>query len=144
MSEDTPPLATLFDPLELGAAATACCGRFGDPGAEAHRLVTLRELLAGSSALAHELDAFTRAAASHLRGVHCTASMRPEADRLARAVVAWTEQVQAAANVYRDWQEERASSGGAALPGGRAAHSSHSATDVITPQIAVAPLIPPG
>lgn len=144
MSEDTPPLATLFDPLELEAAAAACCGRFGDPGAEAHRLVTLRELMTGSSALAHELEAFTRSAGSHLRGVHCTASMRPEADRLARAVVAWNEQVQAVANAYRDWQEERARSDVAALPHPRAVSASHSATDVITPQIAVMPLIPPG
>lgn len=108
MSEDTPPLATLFDPLELDAAAAACCGRFGEPGAEAHRLATLRELLAGSSMLVLELEAFTKSASAHIRGVHCTANMQLEAESLARAVVAWTERVQDAANAYRDWQEERA------------------------------------
>ena len=51
MSEDTPPLATLFDPRELEQAAVACCGRFGDPAAETQRLVTQRDLIAASSAL---------------------------------------------------------------------------------------------
>jgi hypothetical protein len=108
MSEDTPPLATLFDPNELDLAAAACCGRFGDPRAETQRLVTQRDLLAASCALAHELESFAKAAAAHLRGVHCTANMQPEAASLARAVAAWTDQVQAAANAHRDWLEERA------------------------------------
>jgi hypothetical protein len=108
MSEDTPPLATLFDPSELELAAAACCGRFGDPTAESQRLVTQRDLIAASSALAHELESFAKAAAAHLRGVHCTANMQPEAASLARAVAAWTDQVQAAANAHRDWQEQRA------------------------------------
>lgn len=108
MFEETPPLATLFDPLELETAAAACCGRFGEPGAEAHRLATLRQLLTGSSMLVLELEAFTRAASAHLRGVHCTSSMHLEAESLSRAVVAWTERVQDAANAYRDWQEQRA------------------------------------
>jgi hypothetical protein len=108
MSDATPPLATLFDPIELEAAAAACCGRFGEPGAEAHRLATLRELLAGSSMLVLELEAFTKAASAHLRGVHCTANMQLESESLSRAVVAWTERVQDAANAYRDWQEARA------------------------------------
>ena len=107
MSEDTPPLATLFDPSELELAAAACCGRFGDPTAESQRLVTQRDLIAASSALAHELESFAKAAAAHLRGVHCTANMQPEAASLARAVAAWTDQVQAAANAHRDWQEQR-------------------------------------
>ena len=107
MSEDTPPLATLFDPSELELAAAACCGRFGDPTAETQRLVTQRDLITASSALAHELESFAKAAAAHLRGVHCTANMQPEAASLARAVAAWTEQVQAAANAHRDWQEQR-------------------------------------
>jgi len=107
MSEDTPPLATLFDPSELELAAAACCGRFGDPTAESQRLVTQRDLIAASSALAHELESFAKAAAAHLRGVHCTANMQPEAASLARAVAAWTDQVQAAANANRDWQEQR-------------------------------------
>ena len=108
MSEDTPPLATLFDPNELVLASAACCGRFGDPRAETQRLVTQRDLLAASCALAHELESFAKAAAAHLRGVHCTANMQPEAASLARAVAAWTDQVQAAANAHRDWLEERA------------------------------------
>jgi len=108
MSEDTPPLASLFDPLELEAAAAACCGRFGEPSAEAHRLATLRELLAGSAMLVLELEAFNKAAAAHLRGVHCTSNMQLEARSLSRAVAVWTERVQDAANAYRDWQEEHA------------------------------------
>ncbi len=108
MSEDTPPLATLFDPSELELAAAACCGRFGDPRAETQRLVTQRDLISASCALAHELESFAKAAASHLRGVHCTANMQPEAASLARAVATWTDQVQAAANAHRDWQEQRA------------------------------------
>ena len=108
MSEDTPPLATLFDPSELELAAAACCGRFGDPRAETQRLVTQRDLISASCALAHELESFAKAAAAHLRGVHCTANMQPEAASLARAVAAWTDQLQAAANAHRDWLEERA------------------------------------
>ena len=108
MSEDTPPLATLFDPSELELAAAACCGRFGDPRAETQRLVTQRDLIAASCALAHQLESFAKAAAAHLRGVHCTANMQPEAASLARAVAAWTDQLQAAANAHRDWLEERA------------------------------------
>jgi hypothetical protein len=108
MSEDTPPLATLFDPSELELAAAACCGRFGDPMAESQRLVTQRDLISASCALAHELESFAKAASAHLRGVHCTANMQPEAASLARAVAAWTDQLQAAANAHRDWLEQRA------------------------------------
>ena len=68
MSEDTPPLATLFDPRELEQAAVACCGRFGDPAAETQRLVTQRDLIAASSALAHELESFAKAASTSGRG----------------------------------------------------------------------------
>jgi hypothetical protein len=107
MPQDTPPLATLFDPLELQAAAAACCGRFGDPDVEARRLVALRDMVARASELARELDGFARTAATHLRGVHCTASLQPEAERLAHATSAWLERVQDAANAYRDWQELR-------------------------------------
>jgi hypothetical protein len=107
MFEDTTPHATVFDPLDLELASSACCGRFGDPVAEVHRLVTLRDLIAGSTALAHELESFARAAASHVRGVHCTANMQPEAATLSRAVVAWIDRMQAAANAHRDWQDLR-------------------------------------
>jgi len=107
MFEDTTPLPTVFEPLELELAAAACCGRFGDPVAEAQRLVTLRDLIAGSASLAHQLEAFAKAAAAHLRGVHCTANMQPEAASLARAVEAWVDRLQAAANAHRDWQEQR-------------------------------------
>ena len=69
--------------------------------------MTQRDLIAASSALPHELESFAKAAAAHLRGVHCTANMQPEAASLARAVAAWTDQVQAAANAHRDWQEQR-------------------------------------
>ena len=107
MFEDTTPLPTVFDPFELERAAAACCGRFGDPMAEAQRLVTLRDLIAGSTALAHQLEAFAKAAAEHLRGVHCTANMQPEAASLARAVVAWADRLHVAAIAHRDWQEEQ-------------------------------------
>lgn len=108
MFEDTPTVAALFDPTELQAAAAACCGRFGDPDLEARRLVALREMVACASALARELDTFSRAASTHLRGVHCTASLQPEAARLTRMMTSWLDHVQNASNAYRDWQDLRA------------------------------------
>ena len=139
MSEDTPPLATLFDPRELEQAAVACCGRFGDPAAETQRLVTQRDLIAASSALAHELESFAKAASVHLRGVHCTENMQPEAVRLARAVVAWTEQVQAAANAHRDWQEERTLTDVGAT---RRVHAALSSIGTVQPPLKITPLRP--
>jgi hypothetical protein len=139
MSEDTPPLATLFDPRELEQAAVACCGRFGDPTAETQRLVTQRDLIAASSALAHELESFAKAASVHLRGVHCTENMQPEAVRLARAVVAWTEQVQAAANAHRDWQEERTLTDVGAT---RRVHAALSSIGTVQPPLKITPLRP--
>ena len=139
MSEDTPPLATLFDPRELEQAAVACCGRFGDPTAETQRLVTQRDLIAASSALAHELESFAKAASAHLRGVHCTENMQPEAVRLARAVVAWTEQVQAAANAHRDWQEERTLTDVGAT---RRVHAALSSIGTVQPPLKITPLRP--
>jgi len=132
----------LFDPLELQAAAAACCGRFGEPDAEAQRLATLRQLLAGSSMLALELEAFMKAAAAHLRGVHCTSSMELEADGLARAVVAWTEQVQDAAAAYRNWQEQPTLSDTRGIQRGRTALPPLTATGDIG-SIAVSHLTPP-
>ena len=142
MSEDTPPLATLFDPSELDLAAAACCGRFGDPTAETQRLVTQRDLIAASCALAHELESFAKAAGAHLRGVHCTASMQPESASLARAVAAWTDQLQAAANAHRDWLEQRA------LMEIGASHRVREALPLpalggIRPPLSVTPLTPP-
>ena len=139
MSEDTTPLPTLFNPLELDLAAAACCGRFGDPAAETQRLVTQRDLIAASSALAHELESFAKAASAHLRGVHITENMQPEAVRLARAVVAWTEQVQAAANAHRDWQEERTLTDVGAT---RRVHAALSSIGTVQPPLKITPLRP--
>jgi len=142
MSEDTPPLATLFDPRELEQASAACCGRFGDPTAETQRLVTQRDLIAASAALAHELETFAKSASAHLRGVHCTENMQPEAVRLAHAVVAWTEQVQAAANAHRDWHEERTWTDFGASRRARATLSSLPAMGAVQPPLSISPLRP--
>ncbi len=139
MFEDTTPHATVFDPLELELAASACCGRSGDPIAEVQRLVTLRDLIAGSTALAHELESFAKAAAAHLRGVHCTASMHPEAETLSRAVVAWIERMQAAANAHRDWQELRSMMDLGPNPRARAASASLSEIGAAQPPVALTP-----
>lgn len=140
MSEDTTPLPTLFDPLELDHAAAACCGRFGDPAAETQRLVTQRTLIARSSALAHELEAFAKSAAAHLRGVHCTSNMVPEVASLARAVAAWTEAVQDAAVAQRDWQEELTLTDVGASRRAHALLSSLPAIGAVKPSIARTPL----
>ena len=142
MSEDTTPLQTLFDPDELDLAAAACCGRFGDPTAETQRLVTQRTLIAASSALAHELEAFAKSAAAHLRGVHCTANMEPEAASLARAVAAWTDAVQSAADAHRDWKDELSLT---RVGASRRAHdlmASLPAIGAVRPSIARTPLTP--
>jgi hypothetical protein len=142
MSEDTTPLPTLFDPLELDHAAEACCGRFGDPAAETQRLVTQRDLIAASTALAHELAAFAKSAAAHLRGVHCTANMQPEAASLARAVAAWVDRVRGAADAHRDWQEELTLTGYSASRRAHALMSSLPAIGAVKPSIARTPLTP--
>ena len=142
MSEDTTPLPTLFDPLQLDLAAAACCGRFGDPRAETQRLVTQRDLIAASCALANELESFAKAAAAHLRGVHCTANMQPEAASLARAVTAWTDAVQAAADAHRDWQEELSLTDFGASRRAHALMSTLPAIGAVKPSIARTPLTP--
>jgi hypothetical protein len=142
MFEDTTPLPTVFDPLELELAAAACCGRFGDPLSEAQRLVTLRDLIAGSSSLAHQLESFARAAAAHLRGVHCTANMQPEAASLARAVVAWADRLQAAANAHRDWQEQQSLMEAGPIQRTRGSLSSLSAIGPASQSRSVAPIGP--
>ena len=77
MSDATPPLATLFDPIELEAAAAACCGRFGEPGAEAHRLVRVRDASVPIGSLVRGDTVFSETALSdedrgdmRRRGVH--------------------------------------------------------------------------
>lgn len=142
MSEDTTPLRTLFDPLELDLAGAACCGRFGDPSAETQRLVTQRTLIARCSALAHELEAFAKSAAAHLRGVHCTANLEPEAASLARAVTAWMDAVHSAADAHRDWQEVLTLTDFGASRRGHALLSSLSAIGAVKPSIARTPLTP--
>ena len=142
MSEDTTPLQTLFDPSELDLAAAACCGRFGDPTAETQRLVTQRTLIAASSALAHEREAFAQSAAAHLRGVHCTPNMEPEAASLAHAVAAWTDAVQAAADAHRDWQEELTVTDFGASRRAHAFLSSLPAIGAVKPSIARTPFTP--
>jgi len=142
MFEDTTPLPTVFEPRELELAAAACCGRFGDPVAEAQRLVTLRDLIARSSSLAHQLESFAKAAAAHLRGVHCTANMQPEAASLARAVAAWADQLQAAADAHRDWQEQRSLMEVGPIQRTRASLSSLPAIGPASQPISVTPLGP--
>ncbi|PYP79509.1 MAG: hypothetical protein DMD35_08060 [Gemmatimonadetes bacterium] len=126
----------------MQAAAAACCGRFGEPSAEAQRLATLRQLLANSSMLVLQLEAFMKAAATHLRGVHCTSGMQVEADGLSRAVVAWIEQVQDAAVTYHDWQEQPTLSDARGIERGRAALPPLRATEDMR-SIAVSRLTPP-
>ena len=93
----------IVDPLDLEAAAAALCCRFGEPSAEAYRLSSLHDLLNTSRALARTLEEFTSVASTHYRGVHCTADMRGDAQRLAHALAAWSESVFAAGTGYREW-----------------------------------------
>jgi hypothetical protein len=96
--------STLIEPLDVQAAAAALCCRFGEPSAEARRLITLHELLGTSRALSRALEEFATAASAHYRGVHCTSDMRSDADRLTRALAAWSESVSTAGLTYRAWQ----------------------------------------
>jgi len=94
---------TIVEPVDLEATAAALCCRFGEASAEAYRLSTLHDVLGSSRALARALDSFTSIAAEHYRGIHCTADMRGDAQRLAHALAVWSESVFAAGTAYREW-----------------------------------------
>jgi hypothetical protein len=102
MSITTDPV--LIEMPDLQAVATALCCRFGDATAEAYRLTTLRDVLDTSRSLAHSLEEFARAGRAHLRGVHCTADMHVELERLAERLAAWSDAVISAAVIQREWQ----------------------------------------
>jgi hypothetical protein len=104
-SANLPPV--LFEPSQLETAAAAFCQRFGEPGAEVQRQLSLRELLCVSGRLTGALEQFTRAATKHFGGVHCTADMRAEVAVVSRALAEWSDTVLAAADVHRDWQDAR-------------------------------------
>jgi len=102
MSISTDPV--LIETPDLHAVAAALCCRFGDATAEAYRLTTLRDVLDESRSLARSLDEFARAGGAHLRGVHCTADMHVELERLTQRLAAWSDAVFAAAVIQREWQ----------------------------------------
>ena len=95
----------LIEPLDLDAVGAALCCRFGEASAEAQRLATLHDVLGSSRALARALDDFTRIAATHYRGIHCSSDMHGEVERLTRNLAAWSEAVFAAGLTYRAWRE---------------------------------------
>ena len=105
MTDASRPEPVLVDPHDLERTAAALCCRFGEPAAEAYRLATLRDVLDTGRLLARELDAFTKQAGVHYQGVHCTAGMRSEVERLQQALSAWSASVLAASGAYRDWNE---------------------------------------
>ena len=96
--------AVLIEIPDLHAVSAALCCRFGDATAEAYRLTALRDVLDASRSLARSLDEFARAGGAHLRGVHCTADMHLELERLARRLSAWSDAVMSAAVIHREWQ----------------------------------------
>jgi len=83
------------------ALATLCC-RFGAPEEEATRRGRVRALLHSSRAFAEALDRFTRHAAPHARGEHCTSDMQPDTDALVQALSDWSMSVNSSAAVYRE------------------------------------------
>jgi hypothetical protein len=97
---------TIVESLDLEATAAALCCRFGEASAEAYRLATLHDVLNSSRALARALDSFTSLAAEHYRGIHCTADMRGDAQRLAHALALWSDSVYMAGAAYREWTTE--------------------------------------
>ena len=103
MTDAIRPEPTIIEPLDLEAAASALCCRFGEASAEAYRLATLHDMLTSSRALTRALESFTSLAAEHYRGIHCTADMRGDAQRLSRALAAWSDTVFAAGTAYREW-----------------------------------------
>jgi hypothetical protein len=102
MSITTDPV--LIEMPDLHAVGNALCCRYGDATAEAYRLTTLRDVLDASRSLARSLDEFARAGGAHLRGVHCTADMHVELERLAQRLAAWSDAVMSAAVIHREWQ----------------------------------------
>jgi hypothetical protein len=86
------------------AVATAFCRRAGEPTAEAHRLATLRDVVESSRALACALEEFARAGSVHHRGIHCTADMRAELQRLTSRLTAWSESIFSAGSTQREWE----------------------------------------
>jgi len=102
---------TIVESLDLEATAAALCCRFGEASAEAYRLATLHDVLNSSRALARALDSFTSLAAEHYRGIHCTADMRGDAQRLAHALAVWSDSVFTAGTAYREWTTDGAIAG---------------------------------
>ena len=94
----------LIEVSELHAVGAALCCRFGDATAEAYRLTTLQDVLESSRSLARALEEFARAGGTHHRGVHCTADMHAEVERLTRCLSAWSDAVGSAAMIHREWQ----------------------------------------
>lgn len=94
----------LIEMSDLNAVGAALCCRFGDATAEAYRLTTLQDVLESSRSLARALEEFARAGGTHHRGVHCTADMHVELERLTRCLSAWSDAVGSAALIHREWQ----------------------------------------
>ena len=105
MSDPTQSIPALFDPSELAFAAAAFCGRCGEPGAEAARLMLLKEVLRSSRTLVQTLESFTQAATKHYQGVHCTANMGDDVAAVSRALMHWSASLHAAGSAHRDWRE---------------------------------------
>jgi hypothetical protein len=105
MAATSRPEPTLIEPLDIEAVGAALCCRFGEASAEARRLATLHDVLGTSRSLARALDDFTRTAGTHYKGIHCSADMNAEVERLTRSLMAWSDSVFAAGLTYRAWRE---------------------------------------
>jgi hypothetical protein len=130
MTDAARPGPTIVELLDVEAAAAALCCRFGEPMAEAYRLSVLHDFLASSRTLARTLDSFTALAAEHYRGIHCTADMRGDAQRLARALESWSQSVFVAGSAYREWTTDGAIAGLSAEPVDPETLASSFATDM--------------
>jgi hypothetical protein len=104
MSTTISPDAVLIEMSDLHQVGAALCCRFGDATAEAYRLTTLQDVLDSSRSLARALEEFARAGSAHHRGVHCTADMRVELERLTRSLSTWSDALNSAALINREWQ----------------------------------------
>ena len=96
--------AVLVEMADLEAVATAFCQRAGEPTAEAHRRATLHDVLDASRALAGALEEFARSGSVHYRGVHVTAHMQAEMERLEQRLIAWSDAILFAGTARREWQ----------------------------------------